>query len=90
MAYVSGRIFAGKNALLTTTAQAIDTQTPNCREALIQSDPSNTTNVIVGSASEQHIVLIPGQAVTIPIISLSLVYAKMASGTGQVNWLTRD
>jgi len=90
MAYVSGRIFSGQVSGLTATAQAVATNQPNCREALIQSDPANTTNVLVGSALSQDIKLTPGQAVTIPIISLSLIYIKMASGTGTVNWLTRD
>jgi hypothetical protein len=89
MSYVSGRLFAGETAL-TTTAIPISTTTTNIREAIIQSDSTNTTNVLIGNLTTQEIVLTPGQSINIPIISLSLIYAKMASGTGTVNWLARD
>jgi len=89
MAYTSGRLFAGQ-ASLTTVAAAISSSSSNIREAIIQSDPTNTTNVLIGNATSQYIVLTPGQAITIPVISLSLIYAKMASSTGTVNWLGRD
>lgn len=90
MAYVSGRLYAGETTGITTTAVAVSTTSNNIREALIQADPSNTTNVLIGNEDAQEIVLTPGQSVTIPIISLSLVYVKMASGTGIVNWIARD
>ena len=90
MGYVSGRIYSGEKTGITTSAVQISTTSNNIREALIQSDPSNTTNVLIGSATDQEVVLTPGQSVTIPIISLSLVYVKMASGTGVVNFLARD
>ena len=90
MAYVSGRLFAGEKTGIDTTAGPVSTTSPNCREALIQSDPTNTTNMLIGSSLAQEIVLTPGQSITIPIISLSLVYVKMASGTGVLNFLARD
>ena len=90
MGYVSGRLYAGEKTGITTSAVQISTTSNNIREALIQSDPSNTTNVLIGSATDQEVVLTPGQSVTIPIISLSLVWVKMASGTGVINWLSRD
>ena len=90
MAYTSGRIWAGEKTGIGTSAVAISTTANNMREALIQADPSNTTNLLIGSADAQEVVLTPGQSITIPIVSLSLVYVKMASGTGTVNWLSRD
>ena len=90
MGYVSGRLFAGEKTGVTTAAVQISTTSNNIREALIQSDPSNTTNMLIGNSTDQEVVLTPGQSVTIPIISLSLVWVKMASGTGTVNWLGRD
>lgn len=72
------------------TAVAITATEYNCREAIIQSDPANTTNLLVGNSVVQYLVLTPGQAITIPVISLSLVYVKMASSTGTVNYLARD
>ena len=90
MAYTSGRLYAGEKTGITVTAGAISTTTNNIREVLIQSDPTNTTNMLVGNADSQEVVLTPGQSITIPIISLSLVYVKMASSTGTVNWIARD
>lgn len=90
MAYVSGRLFAGETTGIGVTAIPVSTTSPNCREALIQSDPTNTTNMLVGNNTAQEVVLTPGQSITIPIISLSLVYVKMASGTGVCNFLARD
>lgn len=90
MAYTSGNIYSGERTGIDGVALPVATGTPNIREALIQSDPSNTTNVLVGSASAQEMVLTPGQSITIPVISLSIIYVKMASGTGIVNWLARD
>jgi hypothetical protein len=90
MAYTSGRLYSGEKTGVTVTAEAVSTTTNNIREAIIQSDPSNTTNVLVGNADAQEIVLTPGQSINIPIISLSLVFVKMASSTGTINWLARD
>lgn len=90
MAFTSGRLVAGETTGIGVTAIPISTSTINIREVLIQSDPTNTTNMLIGSATAQEVVLTPGQAITIPIISLSLVYVKMASSTGTVNWLARD
>ena len=90
MSYVSGRLWAGEKTGITVTAGPLSTTNPNIREALIQSDPSNTTNMLIGNVDAQEVVLTPGQSITIPIISLSLVYVKMASGTGTANWIARD
>lgn len=90
MSYTSGRLVAGETTGITTAAVAISTTSHAIREALIQSDPDNTTNVLVGNSIAQEVVLTPGQSITVPIISLELIYVKMASGTGTVNWLARD
>lgn len=90
MAYTSGRLYAGETTGITTSAVAVSTTTGAIREALIQADPTNTTNVLVGNSTAQEVALTPGQSITIPIFSLSLVYVKMASGTGIVNYLARD
>ena len=90
MSYVSGRLYAGETTGITTTAVQVSTTTNNIRECLIQADTTNTTNVLIGNSTAQEVILTPGQSITIPIISLSLVYVKMASGTGIVNWIARD
>ena len=90
MAYTSGRLYAGEKTGIGTTAVQVSTTSNNIRECLIQADTANTTNVLIGSADAQEVVLKPGASLTIPIISLSLIYVKMASGTGTVNWIARD
>ena len=90
MAYTSGRLFAGEKTGVTTTAVQIATDQSNIREVLLQSDPTNGANMLVGNSIAQEIVLTAGQSITVPIISLSLIWVKMASGTGTANWLARD
>jgi hypothetical protein len=87
--YTSGRLVAGTTAL-TISAAPVSTATHAIREVLVQADPSNSTNVLVGNSSAQPMVLTPGQAITVPVISLSLIWAKMASGEGSLNWFGRD
>ena len=89
MAYTSGRLLAGQTSL-TVTAVPISTTSHAIREVLIQADAANTTNVVIGDATAQYVALTPGQAITVPVFHLALIYAKMASSTGTVNWLARD
>lgn len=89
MSYVSGRIFTGQKTGITTTASVLHA-TQACREVMIQADTGNSGNVIVGSSTNQYIALTPGQAITLPVISLNLIYVKMSTGTGTANWLARD
>lgn len=90
MSYVSGRVESGEKTGIDTNAGPVSTTSRNCREALIQSDPANTTNMLVGGSTGQYVKLTPGQSITVPIVSLSLIYVKMVSGTGVLNWFTRD
>lgn len=89
MAYTSGRLWGGSKGL-GGDSEPISTTSVNIREVLLQSDPTNTDNIQVGGANIQAVVLTPGQSITIPVISLSLVYAKMMSGSGNIFWLARD
>lgn len=89
MSYVSGRLFTGQMTGLGVTATVLH-PTQNCREVIIQNDIANTTNLLVGTVTNQFVAIIPGQAITFPIISLNLIYVKMASSTGTVNWIARD
>jgi hypothetical protein len=90
MAYTSGRLFAGQVTGITTASSAVSTTEHNCREVIIQSSPDNTTDMFIGDVSSQYLVISPGQSITIPIVSLSLIYVRMESGTGILNYLTRD
>lgn len=87
----SYKLFTGRIASLTSAAQAIATEPQaSIREVLVQADPANSTNVCVGTASAQYVVLTPGQSISLPLNSLTRIYVKMASATGAVNWLARD
>ena len=90
MAFISSSVTAGSTSGITTSAVVVSATQKNGREVLIQSDPANTTNVLVGSSTTQTIALTPGQSMTVPVFNLSLIYVKMASGTGTVNWFIRD
>lgn len=90
MSYVSGTLYAGEKTGISVTAAALSTTTRNVREVLVQSDPANTTNMLIGNSSAQEVVLTPGQSITLPVLSLSLIWVKMASSTGTANWLARD
>jgi len=90
MAYISSAILSGKLTGVTVTAVQVSSTSRPAQELLIQSDPANTTNVLVGDSDSQNIVLTPGQSLTIPVNTLSLIWVKMASATGVVNWLIRN
>ena len=69
----------------TTTAATLGSQP--CIAVLVQADPGNSQNVLVGDSSNQYVVLQAGKSLVIPCSNVSLVYAKSSSGTQTVNWL---
>lgn len=76
-------------AALTTSAAAISTSA-TVQEVLVQSDPANSADVLVGDSSAQPIRLRPGQSLVIPVANLATVYAKAATGTATLNYLGRS
>lgn len=78
----------GCGVVAATTAAAAISTTLACAMVKLQSDPANTTNVLWGGATTQAMVLIPGQSSDwIPVSDALLINVKMASGTGNVNWI---
>jgi hypothetical protein len=69
----------------TTAAAALGSQ--KCVAVLVQNDPGNTPNVILGDSTNQYFALKPGQDCTIPCSNVSQIFAKTASSTGNVNWI---
>jgi hypothetical protein len=69
-----------------TTAAALGAQ--SCSSVLVQNDNGNSVNVLVGNSTAQYIQLTPGQCITIPCSNISLVFARSATSTANVNWLT--
>ncbi len=93
MAYTSGRLLAGQTTGLGSTAVPVSTAAAShaIREVIIQADEDNAENVLVGSSAGQYVKITPGNAITVPVISLSLIYVKMQAGSGGViNWFARD
>ena len=76
-------------ALVVASAAAV-ASTQAVREVLIQNDPDNSADVLVGNSSAQTIQLKPGQSVVIPVTNLATVYAKSVSGTPTINYLGRS
>lgn len=69
-----------------TAAKIISAATP-CSSVNVQSDPTNTTNVLVGTATGQHTLLLPGDSCQITIDDASKVYSKAVSGSPVLNCL---
>ncbi len=91
MAYTSGNLFCGeKTGITTTPVQISTTVAQHIREVLIQADSTNTTTVLIGNSTAQEVELTAGQSITLPVISIALIWVKMASGTGIVNFIARD
>lgn len=78
-----------KRTALTTAAVAIGDSTATLTELMIQADPDNTTNVLLGDATAQVWVLQPGQEIVWPVRNPALIFGKMASSTGNVNLIGR-
>ena len=78
----TGTIVVGVNAV------AISAVTVGCFEVLVQSDPDNDANVLVGNNKQGcTIVLTAGSAITIPINDVEKIMARAVSGTQRVNWM---
>ncbi|SFE43707.1 hypothetical protein SAMN04487969_102511 [Paenibacillus algorifonticola] len=68
-----------------TTAAALASSTA-IKTVLVQSDPGNTVNILVGNATSQSIVLVPGASEKIEVDDLAKVFVKAATGTATVNY----
>lgn len=59
-----------------------------CWQVLVQADPDNTQNVLIGNETHGcHIVLRAGETITIPINDVIKIYARAAAGTQRINWI---
>ena len=89
MSFVSGRLFSGQNTGVTTSAARLHAS-QSCRQVLVQNDPGNSVNLLIGDVDGQYIIVKPSQSISINIISVSEIYVKSASGTITVNWLASE
>lgn len=68
-------------------AQPLVSGTLACYEVLIQADPSNTADVLIGNAHNHTIVLTAGTPISIPINDASKVWLRAVSGNQRVGWV---
>lgn len=84
----SSALYAGTAGLTTAAAAIAGSQAIS--EVLLQSDPNNTVDILVGTSGTQAIRLRPGQSLVIPVNNLALIFAKAATGTATLNYLGRS
>lgn len=68
---------------MNTTGTALATIT--CLETVIQADPANTVNILVGDATQQRVSLAPGQVFRVFTANANVIYLKAASVTTGVD-----
>lgn len=83
----SAVLTVGTNGL-TTTAEVLR-GTLVAWECLVQNDPDNTVDILIGNATDQVIQLSPGQSITIPVQDATTINLKSVSGTPTANYLCR-
>jgi hypothetical protein len=86
---VGSQLTSGQNAAVGTTATPLTTTQSQGREVIVQADPANGANVLIGGQSSQYIVLIAGASLALDWTDVSTIWVKSASGTMTVNWLVR-
>ena len=82
----SGPIQAGTTSTSTSAAAIVSSSTP-CRAVVLQSDPDNTTDILIGDAASQVIQLTPGQSISLRVDNLNKVWADAVSGTPDLRWI---
>lgn len=83
--FVDGTVVAGAGATQLNGGVSLP-----CSSVLVQADPSNATDVYVGSSASQSIRLTAGQAEQLSIRDASAVWVKAVSGAPRVNWHARS
>lgn len=82
-------------ATLTAGTNTLSTNAETLRaslvawECLVQNDPDNTVDMLVGDSASQVIQLAPGQSITIPVQNAATIYLKSVSSTPVANYLCR-
>lgn len=85
----SSRLPYAATITATTVAAPIGSALLTLIEIIIQADPDNSVDVLIGNATTQCWKLQPGDTVTWPIKNPALIYAKTASSTAVVNLIGR-
>jgi len=78
----------GTILLTTLNAVAISAVSVPCFEVLVQADPNNGRNVLIGNSKQGCTIrLTAGSAITIPINDVEKIMARAVFGTQRVNWM---
>lgn len=85
----SSQIYAKRTAVTTTPAVPLGASTESLTELIIQADPANGGNLIIGSAGVQCWVLEPADAFNCPVRNPALIYAVSSAGTVYANLIGR-
>lgn len=59
----------------------------DCIAVLVQSDPNNTEDIFLGDSANQHIQLTPGTSLSLDISNTSMLFARAASSSADLNYL---
>lgn len=79
-------IFTGTKSVAFPATPVWQEQMP-ILEVLLQNDPASAVNIVVGNAFGQHVVIVPGQSITVPINDLNDVRAGTLGGSATLNWI---
>lgn len=84
-------LFDGFSDDVGQAALPLRTETPRlgCYQLIIQNDPANVNNMLVGTVTSQSIVVTPGQSYTLPYQGyISEIYVRFVAGIAnqRVNW----
>lgn len=79
---------SGQNATVGTSGGTL-AASYGCQQVLVQADAGNGTKTMsIGfDATTLPIDMVTGEAITIPVRNVNLIYVKVDSGTGTANWL---
>ena len=82
-----GSFTDGTETFLNVAAALNSATSIPCSYVLVQADPDNTIDILIGNATTQSIQLVPGQSVGIWIDDVNKVYRTAASATSsRANW----
>ena len=72
-------VMTGETLTLSTTKASLLDR--SCVAVLLQSDPDNTVDILIGDTGAQTLQLTPGQSFWLPIRNPITIFAKSVSGT---------
>ena len=80
------RVLHSNSVDVTTDAVQLHNGELSCKQVVVQAHPDNTQRILVGNQYRQDVILVPGQAETIPIGDVSTIWVRAVAGTQVVNW----